>query len=277
MMDDIDESVSRWAGVIPAEDPHAAYLEAESLYGQGARDEAIPRLRASIAARPSFVPAHYLLGLCSRATGELDEAEAAFQETIRLDDSHLRAYANLARVLIDADRPADARETIQAALELGLESDGLYNVLGLAHMDEENGVLADEAFTAAIDLNPENLYALNNLGLLRIRQGRYEDAVDPLTEASQLDGAPAYVFNNLGMALERSDRLAESVDALATARDAGHAGAAASYERVRATFDHQLAQLAREATRSGIEGDVAAETSIEEPAPAPERPVVEAR
>lgn len=221
--------------VEPAEDPHQAFLDAEALFAKGDRERAIPLLRASIAARDGFVHAHYLLGLSLRKTGALEEAETSLRRALELQPSHVRARTNLARVLIDTGRPAEAIDSLSVAFENGSEGTDLWNVRGLAHLTlgELDAAAAD--FENAVRVGPDNVYALNNLGLTEIRRGRFESAVGPLQRAAASDAAPGYVFNNLGIALERSGALAQAVEAYDEAIARGHGHAAVSLARVEAT------------------------------------------
>ncbi len=216
----------------PAEDPHEAFREGETLYFRGDREAAIDKLHASILARDDFAPAHYLLGLCYRKTDEPEAAEAALREALRLNPEHLRARINLARVLLDREMPSDALVELEEVARLDSLNDQLWNVRGLTLMTMADLEAAEESFERAVGLNPDNVYALNNLGLCRIRLGRFTEAVGPLQIAAQHSDPPAYVFNNLGIALERTDDLAAATDAFRKASDAGHATAGESLARV---------------------------------------------
>jgi len=246
----------------PAENPHQAYREAEALYRQGDRQEAIPLLQASILARDDFAPAHFLLGLCQWKVGDLTAAEAALTAALEIEPRHLRARVNLGRVLVDDERGSEAVDVLRVAIDDGVESDGLWNVYGLAQMAQGELDSADAAFVRAIELAPDNLYPLNKLGVCRIRAGRFEDAVEPLLQAAEMDNPPAYVFNNLGLAMERIGQLSEARDALALAAERGHPHAPLSLARV----DEQIEWLA--ATAPEPESDATATAVVEESAPA---------
>jgi Flp pilus assembly protein TadD len=220
------------ARIVPAEDPHQAYREAEAMFARGDAEAAIPLLQSSLAARDDFVYGHYLLGLAYRRTGEPERAVSAFAEALDLMPAHHKARVNLARCELDLGRPADALVTLSTAIEDEVISDDLRNVEGLALLDLGRLEEAEAAFMAAVEIHPQNVYALNNAGLCRIRMGRHAEAVPLLAEASLLPGAPAYVHNNLGHALEHEGRAMEAQGAFARAVDAGHPTAGSSWERV---------------------------------------------
>jgi predicted Zn-dependent protease len=52
------------------------------------------------------------------SVGRLEEAEAAARHAVALDNSSAAAHGNLARVLYQGDRPAEALPVIERALEL---------------------------------------------------------------------------------------------------------------------------------------------------------------
>ncbi len=218
--------------VLPAESPHEAFREAETLFLAGDWESAVDKLRASILARADFAPAHYLLGLCYRKAGRLEDAERSLRDAIRLDPGHQRAHINLGRVLVDREKPEAALEALATAAENDSLSDQLWNVRGLALLDLGQIAEAETAFARASELNPTNVYALNNLGLSRIRLGDFDQAVSPLQVAAELADAPAYVFNNFGIALERTGELDRAAEAFRKAALVGHPNAGNSLERV---------------------------------------------
>ncbi|HEX9932473.1 MAG TPA: tetratricopeptide repeat protein, partial [Allosphingosinicella sp.] len=93
------------------------------LYGEGvaARHAGDPARAADLLARvaaaePDNSDAHLQLGLALLALGRLDEAEAAFGETLRLAPDYSDARLGLARV---AQRRGDRRAALAALEPLG--------------------------------------------------------------------------------------------------------------------------------------------------------------
>jgi YaiO family outer membrane protein len=110
-----------WAALVLAAPVSAQ--QAADLYGEGvaARHAGDPARAADllarlVAAEPENSDAHLQLGLALLALGRLDEAEGAFQETLRLAPDYADARIGLARV---AQRRGDRRAALAALEPLG--------------------------------------------------------------------------------------------------------------------------------------------------------------
>jgi predicted O-linked N-acetylglucosamine transferase (SPINDLY family) len=68
--------------------------------------------------RPDFAEAHYNLGLALRELGKLEEAQASFQEAIRLKPDFAVAHNNLAGALLEQGMPEQALASYRQAIRL---------------------------------------------------------------------------------------------------------------------------------------------------------------
>ena len=146
----------------------------------GAAQEA---LRAAIAGRPDFAPAHGLLGTLLMQQGDAAAAETAFR-------SALAAGAN----------GADVHNNLGAAL------------MALGRFDE-----AESSLRSSLALDPRLAHAWNNLGNVARRTGRHPEAESSFREAVRIEPAFAPAWMNLGNALRESGRYDEAIAALGRA------------------------------------------------------------
>ena len=147
---------------------------------------------------------------------------------------HAKALVNLARVRLDLERPADAVEPVEHAVELDAESVAARRVLARTYHSQGRREAAEESYLAALALDSDDAWSLNNLGLLRIEEERFEEAIAPLERACAVDAGQARFFNNLGVARERTRRYraAEQAYTRAMSLDPSSAKAEVSLARI---------------------------------------------
>lgn len=85
-------------------------------------EQAAALAQRAIAADPAFAPVHDLLGAAHVKLGQLDEARAAFQASLRFDAHDSTAYTNLGLVELAAGNRAAAAGYFAEALSLAPES-----------------------------------------------------------------------------------------------------------------------------------------------------------
>jgi predicted Zn-dependent protease len=74
----------------------------------------------------------YMLGLSARRIGDYERAEAALRHAIEIDPTHLKSRINLARVLLDAERPDEALTELDSAMRPELPTSDIYRLQGRA-------------------------------------------------------------------------------------------------------------------------------------------------
>jgi tetratricopeptide (TPR) repeat protein len=213
---------------------NVTYSDAEIVYRKGDYKQASELFEAYTLRKPENVWGHYMLGISAWKAGNHEKAEGALRKTIELDPNHGKGFVNLARVLLEQNRPAAALDYAEQGVELTPESVDAWRVLANARSDL--GVVDDavEAYRRALTLDEEDTWSMNNLGLLMIRKGRYEEALPPLARAVQLKPGSVTFQNNLGIALERSGYLTAAAETFRAvlALSPEHAKAKTSLERV---------------------------------------------
>jgi tetratricopeptide (TPR) repeat protein len=213
---------------------NVTYSDAETVYRSGKYDDAMELFSAYVLRRPENPWGHYMLGISAWKAGELERAETALTRAVELSPKHVNSLVNLARVLLDRDRPEEALVQLESALEIDSASADTWRVMGNALSDLGRGDEAIESYRNALSHDAGDTWSMNNMGLALIRLGRYEEALPPLARATELSPQTAVFQNNLGVALERSGYPVEAALAFRAAVDAqpGYGKAEQSLARV---------------------------------------------
>jgi tetratricopeptide (TPR) repeat protein len=214
----------------------ARYLE-ELGDGAGAAQE---RVRAA-AVQPASALDYFLLGDDRQRRGRPAEAQADFQNALRLQPDHFWARYFLAVCYLRTQRPGDARaarDCLTACLSRRPEQPKgavllwLYVLRGFAHGQLHEFAAAEADFQKALELEPaeDARYAIAvHRGVLCIRQGQPAQAVAELRHAiglkphqfqAYVDLAKAYHLGKQhDQALEQLDEGIRLAEKLAEARE----------------------------------------------------------
>lgn len=155
--------------------PRAALELALSLQQQGRLDDAEALYHGVLSLDPSNFDALHLLGVVRYRKRDPGGAERCLREALRVTPGSAQAWSNLGTVLRFDDRPAEAIEACDRALETAASVDRpaiLVNRgaarLGLADRD---GAARD--FEAALALDATHAGARAALGMVRLSQGDF--------------------------------------------------------------------------------------------------------
>jgi predicted Zn-dependent protease len=190
--------------VLGPELPPVSYAEAEAAFLAGEDEKAVALFSRYAADRPENVWGRYMLGISLRRTGDLQKAEEAFRSVLDDDADHLKSLVNLGRVLIDADRPAEALPWLEHAVEVDPASVDGHRVLARALHSLGRREEALATYDLALGIDSTDAWSLNNSGLVLIEEERFEEAVERLERACAAEKGVACFHNNLGIARERS-------------------------------------------------------------------------
>lgn len=190
-----------------------------------------------------------LMGECHRSQGAQQEAIACFQEAMELNPKYLKAYQNLAMVLVSQGHLAAARGCLEEATRLSpLNPERLYTLGKLClqegvpdkarkylqeswrigqyvppHCRSEMAEtyfaagldqVAEELFRQAIDAAPRDVHLYNRLGVALRRQQKHRQALEYYQKALKLDPNNEKVHFNLGVLyfdLGETDRAREAM------------------------------------------------------------------
>ena len=231
--------------------PPVTYRHAETAYLAGDYRGATDLFTAYVSQKPKNPWGHYMLGLSARHAGRPEIAEKAFHAALVIDPTHSKSRLNLARVLLDEDRPGEALAQVDSALSADPYSADAHRLRGRGYTELGRIDEAIDSYRLALTLDEGDAWAMNNLGLLLIQQQLFEEALPLVVRATELRQDVAIFQNNLGVVLERLGYSAEAKQAFARARelDPGHEQAATSLARLEArpsvasakTLDHEAA------------------------------------
>lgn len=180
----------------------ATYEAGEKAFQDRDYREATRIFEEFVGGRPDHGWGHYMLGLSQWKAGQPENAVLSFERVLELDGDHTKSLVNLGRVLLELERPAEARELALRAYDVDPTYVAALRTIARAEDEMGNDSAAVERYLAALRLNPSDVWSMNNLGLIHIREGRFEEAIGPLARATELSGDEAVFHNNLGAALE---------------------------------------------------------------------------
>ncbi len=210
------------------------YAMAEKTYFDGNYSEAADLFDAYTADHSANAWGFFMLGLSEWKAGELDASEEAFIAALDIKPDHVKSLVNYSRVLIELERPAEARAQIELALQSAPENVDANRMY--SRICHNEGLLdeASDGYLKVLQIKSDDIWSLNNLGLIRIEQERFDEAVAPLAKAARLNTEVACIQNNLGVALERTGHYTAAAAAfeMALAADGSYEKADASLDRV---------------------------------------------
>lgn len=207
--------------VIPEPEPpqEIAFSDAEAAYRNGDYSEATDLFSQYTEQHAANPWGFYMFGLSAWKGGDLEQAETAFIEAIRLDASHTKSWINLSRVHLDAGKPTDAVAALNEAIALDAVSNETYRLQGRAYDQLGEKEEAITAYREALILNGTDVWSLNNLGLVYIQEQQYDEALPVLALAVETRSDIAVFYNNLGMALEHTGHYRAAEEAYQAAVD----------------------------------------------------------
>jgi tetratricopeptide (TPR) repeat protein len=207
--------------------PQTHVLIGRAYRDAGELDRAATELRAALAQDPGVRRAHYYLGMVamadvSKGPGRLVKAVAEFQEELKLEPEDPLASDQLGAALMEAERPAEALPFFETAVRVDPRS-AYVGHLGGAQLALDRPAEAAQTLQRALDLSATQAAADSDvekvhyqLGLALRKLGRTEEAAAQLAEARRLATAATQdPAGPAGSAAARLARLAAEASPLA--------------------------------------------------------------
>jgi tetratricopeptide (TPR) repeat protein len=200
-------------------------------------DRALEHLEFATAAGYPFASLRHNEGLYHLACGSMRDAERCFRQAVELQDWHVSAHHQLALLLLDTNRPAEAVHHLEKALSrqdrrvdlvvaladavgrTGREEEARRLLLEASELDRGNPTveiplgmlclahekpdLALQAFERVMTRDPRNIEALHGSAIVAARRREFEAARRLLQRAIEVD--PRYVDTLLTMAQIESE------------------------------------------------------------------------
>jgi len=167
---------------------------------------AVDMASAAIAAAPIYGPAWVALGQAFKSSGQLEGAENAYLQAIRLRGTDLLAHLGLGELYLAKARPAEAITAFELALRrkpaLVAAHLGMGKALALLERTDE----AFESYQRALSLSPRLPEADFALGILFTRMGQRKEAMRRYRRALAHRPDFAAAWMNLGSLLREEGR-----------------------------------------------------------------------
>ncbi|WP_394777974.1 tetratricopeptide repeat protein [Undibacterium sp.] len=144
---------------------------------------------------------YYLAGVCAVQTQLWQQAETFWRQALQTYPAHAEAQANLATLLHELKRPAEADAAYRAALQLDAANAYLHARFAALLASHRQTAEAEQHYRLALDLDPSDARSHANLGVLLASLHRDEEAEQSYRQALGLDSGNAATHVNLGLLL----------------------------------------------------------------------------
>jgi serine/threonine-protein kinase len=201
-----------------------------ALFQQGRYEQASAAFRAALALRP-LAGTYFHLALALERLERLDEAQEAYEQSIKREPDRPETYYNLGVILTARQRYAEAADAYRQAIRLAPKLEAAHCNLGLALEHQHHYVEAATAFRQAIQLDPEDALAHFGLGRVERELGHFESALASLRRAHELGSKQPSWNHPTTQWVLKVERLAE-LDRKRKAIERGEAEPADSAERI---------------------------------------------
>ena len=150
-------------------------------------DVATDACRQVLAADPKCVQAHFLVGLVAVERGDRRTAVSAFGSVTRLQNDHVAAWAQLARLLLEVGQAGRAEHAMQRALSIGSRDPVVQDLLGAVCSMWGDQQAAFAWFNRAARAQPGVVQYQLNLANTLVSLGRTAEARIALSAALAVD------------------------------------------------------------------------------------------
>ena len=153
---------------------------------------------------PNRAEVHYWYSHLLAALGRADEAMVHGRRALELSPLDAEAVAHLGLLHLYARRYAEARESLERALQADSSLAGTRDLLGLLAEVQGDYELAESHYRGALDRDADDLVALASLGRAHALDGRAEDGRAVLASLDSLSAAryvSPYLLSGIAEAL----------------------------------------------------------------------------
>lgn len=182
---------------------------------EGHIEQAMHRFQQALAEDQDFAPA--LAGLSwayrldhhqgSRDPQRLDQAVAAAEQAVALNEHLALAWSSLGWAHIDQGRLDDAERQLERALEIEPTRAQAWSGLGQIAEERDELERAEQLYRQAVEHRPAEV---ERLGLLYFRTGRYDEAAEAFEAYLELVPDRFRILSNLGVVYYMQGRLSEA-------------------------------------------------------------------
>jgi tetratricopeptide (TPR) repeat protein len=178
----------------------------------GHASAAVELLQMASIGLPEDATIHTHLGLAFATACDARSAEACYRKAISLANDFADAHLNLANLLLESERIAEAAIEYDTAKSIAPESGAVHYGTAMLELARGRPSAAITAFKKALTYASDLLPARVNLATLLYRQGNHEEAVSQLEEAVSLAPDSFDARLNLCAMLQQTNRTSDAVE-----------------------------------------------------------------
>lgn len=202
--------VLAFSGCTPA-GPHAM-LKGRKYLDRGDYVNAVAEFQTATDLLATNAPAWNYYGVALQRAGQADAAANAYNRALDLDRDLIEARLNLGSLLLEQNKPDEARTEFTAYTLRRPNDPAGWLKLGSAQLKLGEIVPAERSFSAVLALRTSDAEAYNGLGLARIQRGKPRDAAQFFAAAMQ--ARPGYAAAILNLATVNQQYLHDNRTAL---------------------------------------------------------------
>ncbi|MGD8395524.1 MAG: tetratricopeptide repeat protein [Candidatus Eiseniibacteriota bacterium] len=150
------------------------------------REQLIDSLEQELESDPENADVHYKLANAYQDAGYLHSALRHYNEAVRIDASHSRAWNNRGSVLKELNRHDQAIESFHKALEINPEDVMAIVNLGDEYLLQKRYQQAVDQYRSALKIDPEFVNAFYSMAITFAETGMYRDAARAWRQAAEL-------------------------------------------------------------------------------------------
>ncbi|WNC68858.1 sulfotransferase [Thalassotalea nanhaiensis] len=155
--------------------------------------------------KPDLVPGHFLVGLVGLASKNKRIAFSAFQSVVKLDNDHVAAWANLAKLYMDEGKVNLADQALQHTRRIKTNDPLVLDLIGTTlSMMGEHG-LAKMFFIKANEIKPNHPLYMGNLSNCLIYHGETAAAESILRDIIKLRANSAQAHWSISKSIKAKD------------------------------------------------------------------------
>jgi len=202
----LDECVALVESLKETQTPSAPLLAlaAEAYLKKGDRAAALASFRRAAELNPSEPSYHFAIGSAwLRYPPDVDEAERAFRQFLKLRPGDVQGQVHLGYVLLKQSRLAEARAALEPSARGGAATAEVFYYLGLIAQAEGEDARAVELFEQSVRLAPAFAHAHAALGAAFLKLKDYARAQRALEAAVRLSPEEPKAHYNLALLYAR--------------------------------------------------------------------------
>ncbi len=156
--------------------PEVAVLNGMLMLNDGKANDAFNLLQKSAKANPDSFPVKFWLGRAAMAKGDMNTAQQAFTDALRMNPKNMEAQAALATVAMQNHDYSTLADVAKNAIAADPTASTPYVWQGIAEANQKLYDKAEADFNQALKLNSKDWEAMLQLGQLRLIQHKVPEA-----------------------------------------------------------------------------------------------------